>query len=54
VRNLQFQRIDQVNFEILILENDPLVKSWKHSISVKPWGKTDRFIAMSSISMPAD
>jgi hypothetical protein len=39
VRNLHFQLIDHVNFEILILENDPLVKSWKHAISIKPLGQ---------------
>jgi len=36
VRNLHFQRIDQINFEILSLENDPLVNSWTHAISIKP------------------
>jgi hypothetical protein len=53
VRNLYFQRIDYVNFEILILENDPLAKSWKHAISLKPLGQ-DRSIVMSLISTPAD
>jgi hypothetical protein len=43
VRNLHFQRIDHDNFEILTLENDPLVKSWKHAISIKPLGQ-DRSI----------
>ena len=43
VRNLHFQRIDQINFEILTLENDPLVKSWTHAISIKPLGQ-DRSI----------
>ena len=52
VRNLQFQQIDQVNFEILILENDPLVKSWKHSISVKPLGQ-DRSIYRDVIDIDA-
>jgi hypothetical protein len=52
VRNLYFQRIDHVNFEILILENDPLVKSWKHAISIKPLGQ-DRSIYRDVIDIDA-
>jgi hypothetical protein len=51
-RNLYFQRIDHVNFEILILENDPLVKSWKHAISIKPLGQ-DRSIYRDVIDIDA-
>ena len=49
---LYFQRIDHVNFEILILENDPLVKSWKHAISIKPLGQ-DRSIYRDVIDIDA-
>jgi hypothetical protein len=52
VRNLHFQRIDQVNFEILTLENDPLVKSWTHAISIKPLGQ-DRSIYRDVIDIDA-
>ena len=52
VRNLHFQRIDQTNFEILTLENDPLVKSWKHAISIKPLGQ-DRSIYRDVIDIDA-
>ena len=52
VRNLHFQRIDHVNFEILILENNPLVKSWKHAISIKPLGQ-DRSIYRDVIDIDA-
>jgi len=52
VRNLHFQRIDQINFEILTLENDPLVKSWTHAISIKPLGQ-DRSIYRDVIDIDA-
>jgi hypothetical protein len=52
VRNLHFQRIDQVNFEILTLENDLLVKSWTHAISIKPLGQ-DRSIYRDVIDIDA-
>jgi len=52
VRNLHFQRIDQKNFEILILENDPLVKRWTHAISIKPVDQ-DRSIYRDVIDIDA-
>jgi hypothetical protein len=52
VRKLHFQRIDQTNFEILTLEHDPLVKSWKHAFSVKPQGQ-DRSIYRDVIEIDA-
>ena len=52
MRNLHFQRIDQINFEILTLENDPLVKSWTYAISIKPLGQ-DRSIYRDVIDIDA-
>ena len=52
VRNLHFQRIDHVIFEILTLENDLLVKRWNHTISIKPLDQ-DRSIYRDVIDIDA-
>jgi hypothetical protein len=52
VRNLHFERIDQMNFQILTLESDPLVKRWNHTISIKPLGQ-DRSIYSDVIDIDA-
>jgi len=52
VRNLHFERIDQMNFQILTLESDPLVKRWNHTISIEPLGQ-DRSIYSDVIDIDA-
>ena len=53
VRNLHFQRIDQINFEIRLLRTTLWSKAGRTRFRSSPWVKIDRSIVMLLISTPA-